>query len=196
MKKVESGNDITPRNDLVGGINRFGGNPNLFGTNKIEIQKTYATPNLESAKKREKSVKAAKSLGDLIKAVAVVVAATTTGIVGVGSILPENLPKVEISEVYAFENEVSYFVSLDRYEEGLKIVLYNDFTDREQDMDGTAMEGTFEDLQVDMTYTFAIKKGSKIIESKKVVTRREEPYTEDPITGDGDWGNNNNGTTG
>ncbi len=193
MRKVVNENDITPRNSSAGTENKFSGNPYLYGINKLETQKTYAGTNLEREAKRQKATKSAKSFTDLIKAVAVVAAATTTGIVGVGSILPDNLPKVEISEVYAFENEVSYFVSLDKYEEGLKIVLYNDFTNREMEMDGSAMEGTFEELQVDMTYTFAIKKGLKTIKSQKVTTRREEPFEEpyqEPNTGDG------NGTTG
>lgn len=194
MKKVVSGNDITPKNGYQNNSNQIAGNSEFYTPNKIELQKDYATSNLEREKTKAKVERTSKSFSDLIKAVAVVVATTTTGIVGIGSIIPDNLPKVEISEVYAFENEVSYFVSLDKYEEGLKIVLYNDFTNREQDMDGTAMEGTFENLQVDMTYTFAIKKGTKVIKSQKIKTRREEleeePVNQDPTTGDG------NGTTG
>ena len=140
---------------------------------------------MQTAKIQTKAEKTSKSVGDLMKIAAVLFATTTTGIVGIGSIVPDDLPKVEVSEVYASENEVSYFISLDRYEEGLKIVLYNDFTNREQNFDGEAMEGTFEDLQVNMNYTFAIKKGTKVIAKQNIKTEKEKPY-EEPNTSD--WG--------
>ena len=185
MRKVESLNDIEPKNGSAGGGNAFRGNPNLFGLNKVETQKTYGKTNLQTAKIQTKAEKTSKSVGDLMKIAAVLFATTTTGIVGIGSIVPDDLPKVEVSEVYASENEVSYFISLDRYEEGLKIVLYNDFTNREQNFDGEAMEGTFEDLQVNMNYTFAIKKGTKVIAKQNIKTEKEKPY-EEPNTSD--WG--------
>ena len=193
MRKVEGLNDIQPKNSSVCGGNTFRGNPNLFGTNKIETQKTYNTTNLKAVQSIEKANKTSKSIGDLMKVVAVLFATTTTGIVSVGAIMPTDLPKVEISEVYAYENEVSYFISLDKYEDGLKIVLYNDFTNRQQELEEQSMEGTFENLQYDMTYTFAIKKGSNTIASQKIRTEKKPskqeqvsdyPETEEPIFSD------------
>ena len=103
-----------------------------------------------------------------LKSFAIVLTTVTTGIVGT-PVLSGSI-KAEIKELQAYETGIYYCLSLSDYEEGLKVVLYNDFTNREEEVLDSFVSGCFENLAPNMEYTFAIKKGISIIVKTNIKT--------------------------
>lgn len=151
-------------------INEYPKNSIGAGKNNIDNQKV---PKLENnLKTNNKKKKKLESVSKIITTFATMISAIF--LVGaVGTLLP---PKdniiAEIHEVYATEHNVSFFITIEEFDnnDNVYVVLYNDFTNRKLLIQEQAFQGNFEDLQKDMTYTLAVKKGSKTITSVKVKT--------------------------
>ena len=181
MSLISEKNDIAPKNSSAAGGNTFAGNPSFYGPNKVEIKNAYKTDNYE--KRSTTAKKSSQSLSSMLKTFAIMVSAVLTGVAGV-SVLPSSSITATIYETYCYSTELYYVVTLSEYEDGLSVVLYNNFTNREEKITKDSLEenfeygqeqeirdgeeplpngylffGTFENLQPHMTYTIAIKKG-------------------------------------
>ena len=160
----------------------------ISSTNNIKHKSEYKKSNYDfSEKPKQKS----NIFSNMLKSFAIVLTTVTTGIVGT-PVLASSV-KAEIQELQAYETGVYYCVSLSEYEEGLKVVLFNDFTNREEEVLDSFVYGCFEDLAPNMEYTFAIKKGISIIAKKNVKTtnRYYDEYYKDydnrDIDNNDDW---------
>ena len=174
---------------------------NTYESNKKQIVSQTAPKTENDAEKKPEKVK--KKPAEISKLVAIIATAITgTAIVtgaGIGGLIPTSPIKANYFEVFTSEYDISYYAELDGYnleEDEVYIMLYNDFTNRTQKFEEQMMEGTFENLQPNMTYTIAIKHGNIVIASKVVKTviqedeyyddtGQDEPITEDPTTSDG-----------
>ena len=161
MSYLNKSNDISPKNSSAATGNKFNGNQAFWGSNKITHESAYK-PN--SAPSESARAKKTKSLTNMFKTFAVMFSAVLMGSAGLGLITTSNV-NVTFNDVYAYDNCVSYYISLSSYEEGLSVVLYNDFTNREEKVEenNIEIEGVFENLAPNMYYTLAVKKGSSTI---------------------------------
>lgn len=160
----------------------FFDNSKFFTKNDIIPQKTDYGNNLKTTEKIAKVKQKSESISQLLGKVAVVAVASVTGVVGISEIMPSAI-KAEFSFVEAFDTEVVYCVDLSEYQEGIKIILYNDFTNREQDVEEQITEGVFENLQTNMQYTLVVKHGLRVLAKQTLVTKtREEEWEEEPYT--------------
>lgn len=185
MAKSNSQNDIEAKNSSIVQNGRSFldslsvNEENFYKKNDIKPKNSAYGNNLKAAKKVEKAKKTSETLSDFLKKIAVIAAAGVTGVVSVGAVLPPPVT-AEIQFLEGFDSEVVYAVGLDDFKEGVKIVLYNDFTNREQTMEEQFAEGVFENLQKNMQYTFVVKYGSKVIAKQTVVTKTEENLSDEP----------------
>ena len=205
MSLISEKNDISPKNSQAAGGNTFSGNPSFYGPNKIETVNAYKTDNYE--KKATTAKKSSQSLSSMLKTFAIMVSAVLTGVAGV-SVLPSSNIVAKVYDPYCYSSTLYYVVTLSDYEDGLTVVLYNNFTNREEQItqdrieenyefledqeyeqerdgeergpNGYIFSGTFENLQPNMTYTLAVKKGLVTL-SKKTFRFEEEKddYEED-----------------
>ena len=149
---------------------------------KVETQKTY-TPNDYSRSSRSK-IKV-QSISQTIKTFAVALSTVAVGLVGTSLIIPPSIT-AEMSEVKAYGTHVFYSIELSDYEDGIEVVVYNDFINESQPVQDKSVYGEFYDLTPNMEYTFAIKQGNKFIYKQKVFTTEEEkdyyqPTEKEPI---------------
>lgn len=179
-------NDIEAKNNSIIQNGKLSlNNDKYFELNKTLVQPTTPRKNLETTQKIEKVKKKTQTISEIIAKFAVVAVAGVSGVVSLDVLAPPPI-KAEISYLEAFDSEVVYCISLSEFDEGVKIVLYNDFTNREQTMEEAITEGIFENLQTNMKYTFVVKQGAKILAKETLVTKTreeelyEEPYEEDP----------------
>ena len=185
MGLMSEKNDIIPKNSQVAGGNTFSGNPSFYGPNKIETTNAYKTDNYE--KKTTKAKKSSQSLSTMLKTFAIMVSAVLTGVAGV-SVLPSSNIVAKVYDTYRYDSSLCYIITLSEYEDGLSVVLYNNFTNLEEKItqdrieenyelleedqvyeegrdgeerapNGYIFYGEFENLQPNVTYTLAIKKG-------------------------------------
>ena len=136
--------------------------------NDVSTASVYKTDNNVSARRHSDISKKSNSLSTLIKNFAVIASTLMIGIGGI-SLMPSPV-NAKFDYVEAYDNMVYYQVSLSEYEEGLKVVLHNDFTNREQIIDDSSSYGMFEELQPDMYYTISIVKGLNVIVSEQIYT--------------------------
>ena len=184
MKKTDQiYNDIQPKNSSAQkDLSNFISSP-YNSVNKIETKSAYTTDNNASARKTTKATKKAQNVSSIMTKFAVLFSATTLGIAGV-SVLPTTSIVAEINEVEAFDSYVFYQISLNELADGVKVVLYNDFTNREQTVEENEWQGEFEGLKENMYYTLAVKKGNTTLAQKQVFTKtREEDINVDDPTG-------------
>ena len=137
--------------------------------------------------------KKTQEISSIVKTFAAVVAASMIGVAGL-NILPTNTTAKAQIECSSAKNEIFYYVELLDYVEDdtYYIVLYNDFTNRAEQIEDNAIEGAFENLAAEMTYTLAVKQGDRIIASKIVKTSERmqdykpyfEPSSDDPTQSD------------
>ena len=83
----------------------------------------------------------------------------------------------EFLSLTASETSISYVVSIDGYSEGdedLVIVVYTDFTRREQAVAGATFEGEEVDLKPNMYYKVAVIDGNKTILEQTLKTLAKE----------------------
>lgn len=137
---------------------------------KVETQKTY-TPNDYSRSSRSK-IKV-QSISQTIKTFAVALSTVAVGLVGTSLIIPPSIT-AEMSEVKAYGTHVFYSIELSDYEDGIEVVVYNDFINESQPVQDKSVYGEFYDLTPNMEYTFAIKQGNKFIYKQKVFTKEDE----------------------
>ena len=170
--------------------------------NKLDFQPKLKEEKNDTAKIRHEKNKA-KNISKLMTSFVALVSGTAVFAAGVDAFIPPTTEIVaQIESVFTTESDVSYYIFLENYEgeDDVYVVLYNDFTNRTQKVEEQMMEGTFENLQTNMKYTLAVKKGSQVLASKVVRTVNEEmiddwyqdePYEEEPYIEDenpnGDW---------
>ena len=79
-----------------------------------------------------------------------------------------------------FTNAIYYTVGYDPEEytpkDGMVIVLKNDFTNREEPMTESFVQGYFDDLQTNMTYSFRIMDGNTVLYSETVKTKSDKEF--------------------
>ena len=193
MKKSNVFNDISPKNSsLEKSRNDFSVSQKNMAGNSVKIDDVYKVDNERVARKIKRAKKKAKGISTLVKTFALAVSATTLGVVGVEVVSPPSV-HAEFVELEAVGDAVYYYVELDDFAEGVKVVLYNDFTNREQPIEEQVGGGAFEGLQKNMYYTIAVVQGSKTITKQRVYTKQpklsdeptNEPITEEPNTSDG-----------
>ena len=168
MKKSNEFNDISPRNrsqtksldELI--VKRE------YKKNNTSTTSVYKSDNYTSAKAHKDVSKKANSLSTLIRNFAVVASTLLVGVTGV-SILPIG-PQASFDYIQAYDDAIYYYINISDYDDGIKVVLHNDFTNREQYLEGSSFEGFFEELQPDMYYTISIVKGISILASERVYT--------------------------
>ncbi|MCR5553335.1 MAG: hypothetical protein K6F08_01115 [bacterium] len=172
MSYLNKTNDISPKNSSAATGNKFDGNQVFWGNNKITHDCEYK-PN--SAPNESARVKKTKSLTNMFKTFAVMFSAVLMGSAGLGLITTSSV-NVTFNDIYAYDNCVSYYISLSSYEEGLSVVLYNDFTNREEKVEenNIEIEGVFENLAPNMYYTLAVKKGSSTIAKTSIYLKEYE----------------------
>ena len=141
-------------------------------------RKTSASPSSVAAAKT-------KSFADIIKSFAVIVSSLMIGVVGI-NILPQQPSNVKFEYLEAYDTGVFYEVVLDEYEEGLKVVIKNDFITWEDPIYEQMWSGYFEGLEPNLYYTISIVKGSTTLVQERIFTHyyeKESPeeYEEEPI---------------
>ena len=172
-------NNIQPRNsfqtkklsDLV--LNETKPKNDTSTTNAKNID-NYATTS------KPKATSQSQNLSYLIKSFAVVAVALVTGVVGV-SIVPSSSVSANFEYVQVYDSGVFFEASVNGYKEGLKVILTNDFTSREQEITEEFFSGYFEGLQENMYYTLSIVDGSFVLAKKQVYTHfyDKEVYDDD-----------------
>ena len=128
----------------------------------------------KTSKNKEKSTKLSKLLTFFVAAVA----GTAICVTGTESILPTT-EKAKIECFSILDTSVYYFVEFedfDEHQENAKVVLTNDFTNREQEIKFSSYEGYFEDLKPNMYYTIRVLKNSSIVAEKKFKTLSTKEY--------------------
>ena len=188
MRNSKSFNDINPKNgSLEKSRNDFSVSSKNIPGNSVKVDDVYKVDNSVSARKIKSAKKKAKSISTLVKTFALAVSTVTLGVVGVEIASPPSV-HAEFVELEATGDAVFYYVELDDIAEGVTVVLYNDFTNREQPVEEQGAGGAFEGLQKNMYYTIAVKQGSKTITKQKVFTKEykssDGPTTEDPNNSD------------
>lgn len=184
MKKSFEHNDIEAKNSSIiqnGNISLDNGKN--YGMNIVKTQPTIPDENQKTVRRIQKVKAKAQGVSEIIAKFAVLAVAGVGGVIGIDALTPSPI-KAEISYVEAYDTEVFYNINLSELADNLKIVLYNDFTNREQKIEEQAWEGVFENLQTNMKYTLVIKHGSKVLAKQTLVTktREEEPVEEEPNT--------------
>lgn len=159
----------------------------------------------DNASFEKTSVKANKISGPLTSFIALV-STVLIGFGGVGSLLNYTEAKAKIESYFCEETTVYCYIEIEKFEEGMTIELYNDFTSRSEKIEQVEHnEFFFEGLQPYMNYTLAIKKASVILDSKNVYTKFErekfpdsnynqedkEPYPEENQDNTGSQDNEN-----
>ena len=205
MKKSRDFNDIEPRNSSVETSRNNLLSQKYISKNDISTQttKVYKSDNSASERKRENVKQKTENITDLVKKVALIVSATSIGVVSGIVEIPSITTSIvaEIQEAEGFGEYVFYSVSLSEFEEGCKVVLYNDFTNREDVIEEPSASGVFEGVKENMYYTLAVKCGTKVLAKTQVYTRTEreeysdDPTYEDPVTDDPTQGPNSDDPT-
>ena len=181
MRKSDSLNDIEAKNSSIVQNGKLSlDNGKYYGKNIIDVQQTNAGDNLKTARKIQKVKEKTKGISEIVTKFAVLAVAGVSGIVGIETLTPSPI-QAEISYVEAYDTEVFYNVSLSELADGLKIVLYNDFTNREQKIEEQMTEGVFENLQTNMKYTLVVKHGSKVLAKETLVTKTREETWDEPV---------------
>ena len=181
-------------NEINNSTNYKSRNVNTF--NKCYTEKNSLSDNDKFTKQdgTKFSPKKAQEISSIVKTFAAVIGASMMGVAGI-SILPTPTKAKAIIEYTSSINEIYYYVELTDYveDDNYYIVLYNDFTNRTEQLEDNAIEGAFEDLATGMTYTLAVKQGNNIIASKTVKTGDQrqdyEPKPSDDPTGSNNYGN-------
>ena len=201
MKKSNEFNDISAKNSSVSkSKNTFVGNFSAPSANKIET--TDATKVNNENARYQKTKETAKKTSSLITKVAAVAATAVLGVTGVQLIVPETI-NAQFEEVYVYETGVYFHVSLNEMDDDVYVVLYNDFTSREEKIEEQQYSGYFEGLAEHMYYTLALKKGNTLFLKQTIYTQEDKseyeeyddtgqdyPQTsDDPVTEDPTQGN-------
>lgn len=195
MKKSNVFNDIKQQRDAgVKSRNHYVQGSDYTKQNVIDNTDANCI-NKNVGARYERTKKKAATTSDYIKKLATIVGASVLGIVGVKAIVPSGT-KATFEEVYAYETGVYYSVHMDNYDDDVYVVLYNDFTNREEKVNEQSQSGVFEHLASNMYYTLAVKKGNRMLTKQQIYTKTErqtkenydEPASQDPT--------NNNQTSG
>ncbi|MBQ7373590.1 MAG: hypothetical protein IJW64_03405 [Clostridia bacterium] len=147
----------------------FSSKPNV---SQKETNTAIEKPKNKAKNKKRKGIALANML------VATVVVATTT--VGSGIINPRKA-EVDLNEIWAGLNEISYQIEVQETEADLVITLENDFTEREEKLSVGENEGTFTDLAPNMEYVLSVKFADGLketVEKRQVKTNGENPKPE------------------
>ena len=146
------------------------------------------------------TLKKAKTTSKLITAFVAMVSAATLSVGGLSTIFGGVEAKASIESVYCDETSVSCYITIEKFQEGLSVVLYNDFTNRVEkiemdeeyeeweEMRDFGYECYFENLAPHMSYTLSIMVDSYTLDSKAVFTKLERktsdeyPYEQDKPT--------------
>lgn len=114
-----------------------------------------------------------KKVGGKMRIMSFFAAVGAVAVVGVGQLFPT--AKAEIVDVYATDSVIEWCVNVEKADGPVKIVAYNDFTEREITLRAGENKGTFENLQEGMPYKLAVKTagsfGEKTIAETAVSTR-------------------------
>ena len=153
---------------------------NSFSSWKNSPTTQPAPPKKNIEAKHEHNKKRITNISKILTTFATMVSATALCIVGVDS-LASSTVTTSMFETMATENEIYYCIELENYggEDDLIVVLYNDFTNRSQKINGIEAYGVFDHLQTNMVYTLALKQGSTIITCKKLRTVYNEELQKD-----------------
>lgn len=154
--------------------------------NNVSSQTTYKPNNYETRNKNIK--KQTTDIMTAIKTFAIVCSTAVLGVTGTGLISTGPKIDAEIMELGYGDEGIFYFVTLSEYVDGITIELYNDFTNRVDKVEGTEVDGFFENLAPNMSYTFAVKYGNKTLAKQTIVTKYVD-YYEDQYYEDIDWEN-------
>ena len=167
--------------------------------NKVDTQKEASSINTEteSEEKASKSKKTSEQSTSIAKLVTKFVAIMSAAVVGTttlsGIFAPTTTLVAQFEDVYATQNEISYYVYIEdtalkdkqgRDEEwesledkNVYLYLENDFTKRSEKLFDYYVEGTFEGLQENMEYTISVKVGDYVIGSKTIRTASDRQST-------------------
>ena len=142
----------------------------LYEKNNIITDNAKKVDNYQVGKKMNNVKSKVTTISNAIKTFALMVSAVIVG-ANVSSVFTPS-PNVELLEFGAYGSEVYYVVSVDEEYDcrDIIITLSNYFTSRVQNMEEPTWQGVFEDLEINMNYTFQVKYGSKVLLEKSVKT--------------------------
>ena len=175
--------------------------------NKVDTQKEAKSINVEIASEEtvSKSKKTSEQSTNIAKLVTKFVAIMSTAVIGTttlsGVLAPPTTLVAQFEDVYATQNEISYYVYIEDTalkdkqgrdedwdsleDKNIYLYLENDFTKRSEKLIDYYVEGTFEGLQENMEYTISFKVGDYVIGSKTIrTTAGRKPTNNDPTTSD------------
>ena len=175
MKKVDESNNLNLQSEHSG--NQISGTQNGKNYTKNDIK----PKNASEVKNGERSVaKKAKTTSKLLTTFVAMTAAVGIGVGTSSQILFPTSAEAKIESVFCDETSIFCFVVVEEFEEGLTLVLYNDFTNRwVRISDSGSFEFYFEDLAPHMTYTLEIKSDLITLDSKVVYTTLERTKPDD-----------------
>lgn len=128
-----------------------------------------------SAKSKKKSSK--NGVLSFITAMAAAGVVTVTAVSGTASI------GASIEALAPYDTYISYYAVVEETDAPLSVVLYNDFTERQEPIEAGGYEGVFENLQPDMSYRLKIVAGTSLGDQTLYQTTvRTQPPIPLPVT--------------
>ena len=90
--------------------------------------------------------------------------------------LPSMGSSISAEFVYLISTDttVTYEISLSEFDDGISVVLYNDFTHRVEQVTDVTAKGEITGLKPNMGYTIAIKSGNKTIVKQSIRTKKSQ----------------------
>ena len=133
-----------------------------------------------SSKKSSKKSGAKKGKGIALANMLVATVVTVTTTVGSGIVNPRQA-KVDLKEIWAGVQEISYQIEVLETEAELVVTLENDFTSRQEKLTVGENEGEFTNLAPDMQYTLSVRFADGLketVEKRTVKTNGKNPKPE------------------
>ena len=144
-----------------------------YKKNDVSTTSVDKIDNNVSSRRQEEVQKKSTAISSLIKTFALIASSVIIGVESLGLVSPPDI-KAMFEYVEAYETGVYCEISLSEYQEGLTLVLSNEFTDRQQVIEEPEEDFnwyTFEDLKPNMHYTLSIVIGSHVLATTTVYTQ-------------------------
>lgn len=171
--------------------------------NRVDIQGVKVEQNKDIVAK--KSEKKQKSISNLLTTFVATLSTIVIGATSIPGIMKQSTSLVAMFEdTYATAHEIYYNVVIQdtsimeqrqdvEYsieDMDLKIILHNDFTNRQEKIEEFYIDGCFENLKDNMVYVLEVKLGDIVIGSKTMRTTTQRPNADDSNDKQNQWQNN------
>lgn len=179
MKHSNEFNDIGPKNQLQAKSLDKLITKQDFKKNDLSTLSVEKVDNTASSRRREEVKKKSNAISSLVKTFALLVSSVIIGMESLGLSQPSITATFEYIEAY--EYGVYCQISLSEYQDDVKLILHNDFTNREQPVEMIEEDENwyyFEDLKPNMHYTLSIVQGKLVLATTSVYTQSRDKISD------------------